>query len=123
MRMFNADGSESEMCGNGVRCLAKYAFDHGLSKNNPLRVETGRGVLTLALDVAGGKVRQVTVDMGEPILQLPVIPVNPEKVTKGARDTNIAWCFREPMKRWKWPSSLSAIPTRSFSLTMPARSI
>lgn len=86
MRMFNADGSESEMCGNGVRCLAKYAFDHGLSKNNPLWVETGRGVLSLALDVAGGKVRRVTVDMGEPILHLPAIPVNPEKVTKGARE-------------------------------------
>lgn len=86
MRMFNADGSESEMCGNGVRCLAKYTYDHGLSRNNPLRVETGRGVLALALDVTGGKVRQVTVDMGEPILPLGSIPVNPEKVTKGARE-------------------------------------
>src|SRR5213083_2396162 len=46
MRMFNADGSEGEMCGNGSRCVAKYAFEHGLTKNNPLRVETGRGVLT-----------------------------------------------------------------------------
>ena len=50
MRMFNADGSEAEMCGNGVRCVAKYAFDHGLTRNNPMTVETGRGVLTLALD-------------------------------------------------------------------------
>src|SRR5216684_3547511 len=49
MRMFNADGSESEMCGNGVRCVAKYAFDHGLTKNNPMTVETGRGILTLRL--------------------------------------------------------------------------
>src|SRR4051794_4481189 len=49
MRMFNADGSEGEMCGNGVRCVAKYAYDHGLSKSNPMRVETGRGVLTLDL--------------------------------------------------------------------------
>src|SRR5499425_1533630 len=47
MRMFNADGSESEMCGNGVRCVAKFAYDHGLTKSNPVRVETGRGVLTL----------------------------------------------------------------------------
>src|SRR6059036_3005945 len=52
MRMFNADGSESEMCGNGVRCVAKYAYDHGLSKNNPMRIETGRGVLTLDLKTA-----------------------------------------------------------------------
>jgi diaminopimelate epimerase len=74
MRMFNADGSEAEMCGNGVRCVAKYAFDHGLSKNNPMRVETGRGVLTLNLDVRAGKVERVTVDMGEPILEADRIP-------------------------------------------------
>ena len=86
MRMFNADGSEPEMCGNGVRCVAKYAFDHGLTQSNPMRVETGRGVLTLALDVVDRKVRQVTVDMGEPILELAAIPVDPEKVSRGARD-------------------------------------
>src|SRR4051812_2778708 len=74
MRMFNADGSESEMCGNGVRCVAKYAFDHGLAGNNPMQVETGRGVLTLHLDVRGGKVEQVTVDMGEPILEAEEVP-------------------------------------------------
>ena len=45
MRMFNADGSESEMCGNGVRCVAKYVYDHGLCRNQTLRIETGRGVL------------------------------------------------------------------------------
>lgn len=83
MRMFNADGSESEMCGNGVRCVAKYSFDHGLTKNNPMKVETGRGVLTLALEVVAGKVKTVTVDMGDPILDLPAIPVDREKVTKG----------------------------------------
>src|SRR5437763_9470174 len=61
MRMFNADGSEGEMCGNGIRCVAKYAYDHGLSKSNPMRVETGRGVLTLDLKTEGGKVTWVTV--------------------------------------------------------------
>ncbi len=86
MRMFNADGSESEMCGNGVRCVAKYSFDHGLTRNNPMKVETGRGVLTLALDVEGGKVRTVTVDMGEPILDLPQIPVDREAVVRGGRE-------------------------------------
>lgn len=76
MRMFNADGSESEMCGNGVRCVAKYAYDHGLTRNNPLTVETGRGVLTLSLETdAANKVQRVTVNMGEPILELEKIPV------------------------------------------------
>ena len=74
MRMFNADGSEAEMCGNGVRCVAKYSFDHGLSKKNPMRVETGRGVLTLRLETRDGKVERVTVDMGEPILDADRIP-------------------------------------------------
>ena len=79
MRMFNADGSESEMCGNGVRCVAKYAFDHGLSKNNPMTVETGRGVLTLSLQTGkDGKVKRVTVDMGKPILELADVPVDRE---------------------------------------------
>jgi len=85
MRMFNSDGSEAEMCGNGVRCVAKYAFDHGLTKNNPMRVETGRGVLDLALEAFDGKVRNVTVNMGEPILELGEIPVDREKLVKGSR--------------------------------------
>jgi diaminopimelate epimerase len=81
MRMFNADGSESEMCGNGVRCVAKYSYDHGLTKNNPMKVETGRGVLTLALKLNGSsKVEQVTVNMGSPILDLPQIPVTPTAI-------------------------------------------
>src|SRR5436309_2275688 len=74
MRMFNADGSEAEMCGNGVRCVAKFVHDHGLSSNNPLKIETGRGVLTLHLEVKAGKVEQVRVNMGEPILEAERIP-------------------------------------------------
>src|SRR5690349_5910395 len=80
MQMFNADGSEGEMCGNGVRCVAKFAYDHGLSKSNPMKVETGRGVLTLDLTLAKGKVEQVTVNMGEPILDLKNIPVDSKKL-------------------------------------------
>ncbi|MGA2585281.1 MAG: diaminopimelate epimerase [Tepidisphaeraceae bacterium] len=82
MRMFNADGSEAEMCGNGIRCLAKYAFDHGLSRSNPMKVETGRGVLTLELEVVEGKVRRAKVNMGEPILELEKIPVLPGEIGK-----------------------------------------
>jgi diaminopimelate epimerase len=74
MRMFNADGSESEMCGNGVRCVAKFMYDHGLVRKPVITVETGRGVLTLELDIAHDKVRQVRVDMGEPILEAERIP-------------------------------------------------
>jgi diaminopimelate epimerase len=85
MRMFNADGSESEMCGNGVRCVAKYAFDHGLSKSNPIKVETGRGVLSIAMKVVEGKVREATVDMGEPILAAERIPVDESNLTDDVR--------------------------------------
>src|SRR3954464_2437120 len=74
MRMFNADGSESEMCGNGVRCVAKYAYDHGLVKKPTITMETGRGILTLDCRVEGGKVKTVRVDMGEPILIAAKIP-------------------------------------------------
>jgi diaminopimelate epimerase len=74
MRMFNADGSEAEMCGNGVRCIAKYVYDHGLVRKPTLTIETGRGVLTLDLEIGGGAVRQVRVDMGEPILEASRIP-------------------------------------------------
>jgi diaminopimelate epimerase len=74
MRMFNADGSEAEMCGNGIRCVAKFLHDHGLVRKTTLAVETGRGVLTLDVQVQGGSVRQVRVDMGEPILEAARIP-------------------------------------------------
>ena len=74
MRMFNADGSEGEMCGNGVRCVAKYLYDHGLARKEKVAVETGRGVLSLALEVEGGKVSRVRVDMGAPILRAAEIP-------------------------------------------------
>jgi len=74
MRMFNADGSEAEMCGNAVRCVAKYVHDHGLAPKRRLKIETGRGVLTLDLELADGRVDRVRVDMGEPILAARRIP-------------------------------------------------
>ena len=74
MRMFNADGSESEMCGNGIRCVAKYVYDHGLAVKPRLTIETGRGILTLDLEIKDGRVRRVTVDMGTPILEADKVP-------------------------------------------------
>lgn len=74
MRMFNNDGSESEMCGNGIRCVAKYVHDHGIAKKDKLKIETGAGVLSLDLDVREGLAEQITVDMGEPVLEASKIP-------------------------------------------------
>jgi len=74
MRMFNADGSEAEMCGNAIRCVAKYLFDHGIRKQQTLKIETGNGVITLELELDGGLVGRVRVDMGEPILLPTKVP-------------------------------------------------
>jgi diaminopimelate epimerase len=89
MRMFNADGSEAQMCGNGIRCVAKYVYDHGLARTQTefsipglgtfptsLRIETKRGILTVGLELdQNNKVRQVCVNMGQPILEAWQIPV------------------------------------------------
>src|SRR5688500_14832289 len=56
MRMFYADGSEPEMCGNGLRCVAKYVYDHGIKRAETLRIQTGRGNLTVDLELKSGKV-------------------------------------------------------------------
>jgi len=74
MRMYNVDGSPSEMCGNGIRCVAKYLYDHGLARKNQLQIASGGKVLTLDLSVRGGTVEQVSVDMGEPIFAAEQIP-------------------------------------------------
>lgn len=74
MRMFNADGSESEMCGNGLRCVAKFVYDHGIARKPTLKLETGRGVLTVDLEVTNGKAERVRVNMGTPILKSADIP-------------------------------------------------
>ena len=79
MRMFNADGSEAEMCGNGIRGVCKLAHDHGLCDANPMLVQTGNGVLTLRYTIdPNGKVDQVTVDMGNPVLEAANVPVRLE---------------------------------------------
>ena len=78
MRMFNADGSESEMCGNASRCVAKYIHDRGLSDKEEIRLMTGAGLIGLKLNVKDGKTESVRVDMGEPVLEGKKIPVNVE---------------------------------------------
>ena len=81
MRMFNSDGSESEMCGNGIRCVAKYAYDHGIVAKKEISAETGAGVLTLQLVTgADDKVVKVRVNMGAPRLTRKEIPMqgNPD---------------------------------------------
>ncbi len=75
MIMFNADGSEGEMCGNGIRCIGKYVYDHGLTRRKAVSVETRGGLVSLVLHVRGGKVREVTVDMGAPRPVPPTFPV------------------------------------------------
>ena len=75
MRIYNADGSEAEMCGNGIRCVAKYVYDHRLTDKTEISVESGAGVKYLTLFVENGHVEQVRVDMGEPILEPAQIPV------------------------------------------------
>lgn len=79
MDMYNADGSRSEMCGNGIRCVGKYVYDYGLTDKTSISVETLAGVKYLELTVSEGKVAMVTVDMGSPILKAEDVPVISEK--------------------------------------------
>ena len=74
MRMYNVDGTYGEMCGNGIRCVAKYIHDHGIARRNTLNIESAGRVLSFELSLAGGKVDGVRVDMGEPILIPDQIP-------------------------------------------------
>lgn len=75
MTMFNADGSESEMCGNGIRCVGKYVYDYGLTDKTEVSVETLAGIKYLKFIIKDGKVDMVTVNMGEPILKPELVPV------------------------------------------------
>lgn len=76
MRIFNPDGSEPEMCGNGIRCLARYVYERGYVEHNPVKVETLAGILSLQLRLEEDRVQSIRVDMGEPILAPELIPVH-----------------------------------------------
>lgn len=86
MRMFNQDGSEAQMCGNGIRCVGKFVYDKGLTKKEKITVDTLAGVKVLEFNIKDEKVETVKVDMGEPILEPTKIPVisneNPVKNLK-----------------------------------------
>lgn len=79
MEMYNADGSKGAMCGNGIRCVAKYVYDYGLTDQTRISVNTGSGVKYLDLEVEHGKVKRVKVDMGSPVLEAEQIPIRTDK--------------------------------------------
>lgn len=79
MVMYNADGSQSRMCGNGIRCVGKFAYDYGLVDKECITVETLAGIKILQMQTENGKVKTVTVDMGKPELEAKKIPVLSEK--------------------------------------------
>ncbi|NLP33884.1 MAG: diaminopimelate epimerase [Clostridiales bacterium] len=79
MDMYNYDGSRSQMCGNGIRCVAKYVYDYGLTDKKHIQIETLSGIKELDLHVTDGVVTSVTVDMGKPILKPSLIPVKLDK--------------------------------------------
>ena len=83
MRIFNTDGSEAEMCGNGIRCFARYLYDFGLTKKTSFTVETGAGILVPEIVLVDGQVKGVKVDMGEPHLlgeEIPIVGFDGQKV-------------------------------------------
>ncbi len=92
MRMFNADGSEAEMCGNGIRCVAKYVYDHEICRREKLNIETGAGVLSLELQTEPetGLVDQVRVDMGIPVLTPDEVPTKLKAPSGDGPAVNVA---------------------------------
>ena len=86
MQMFNQDGSEAEMCGNGIRCVGKFVYDKGLTNKETITVETLAGIKTLVMTAKNGKIETARVDMGEPILEPEKIPViSKEKPVKNLK--------------------------------------
>lgn len=94
MRMFNIDGSEGSMCGNGIRCVGKFVYDKGLTDQTHLSIETLGGIKYLDLTVENGKVSKVRVDMGPPITeasQIPVVGLGEEVIGKKVHVAGRDW--------------------------------
>jgi diaminopimelate epimerase len=128
MRIFNADGSEAEMCGNGIRCVAKYVYDHGIARKPELKIESGNGVLTLDLEIENERVKRVRVDMGRPILEAARIPVEIPGIPAGAQivDFPLAEFSRMAKERAAADPSKkvdSLIRTSAFQLPPPSARI
>ena len=93
MRIFNADGGEPEMCGNGIRCLGKFLYDNGICRRESMAIETLAGVLALEIEAEGGAARRLTVDMGAPIFDPAKIPVDAavNRVTLDAAERRVGF--------------------------------
>ena len=106
MDIYNADGSQAMMCGNGIRCVAKFAYDNGIAQKEEISVETLSGVKTIRVKVSGGKVYEATVNMGEPILKPSDIPAKaPEVVPEGWSD-ELALGFPLTVDGKEWRATL-----------------
>ena len=91
MDMYNADGSQGAMCGNGIRCVAKYVYDYGLTDKTRIHVATKSGIKVLDLTVKDGKVQEVCVDMGAPILKPDEIPVDVQAAEAAGEERLVNW--------------------------------
>lgn len=96
MSIYNADGSRAEMCGNGIRCVGKYVYDHGLTQSREISVETAAGVRRLVCEVADGRVRSVTVDMGSPVVMAETVMLTAVPAATVGEPAEPLTCSGEP---------------------------
>ncbi len=125
MRMFNSDGSEAEMCGNGSRCVGKYVYDHGLTDKETVTLETLAGIKVLEFTVTGGKVSLVRIDMGEPVLtpaDIPVVSAKPrfisEPVTIKDRTFNVTCVSMGNPHAISYVDSVESFPLEVYGPSM-----
>ena len=111
MEMYNADGSRAEMCGNGIRCVGKYVYDHGMTAGREVfTVESFGKVKTLELTCEGGRMRAARVDMGEPVLDPPQIPAIPSWEWGEEAGASCEVCFPDGARFAAARSETAAVP-------------